>query len=59
MTKKHFEYAAQAVQLYQTEADRDILVNFLVQLFARFAPSFDNGRFRRACVPGANVRARS
>ena len=60
MTKKDYERAATLIQ-----SDRWVQAKvrvFLIDAFATFFthdnPRFDEDRFRAACVPGANVRAR-
>lgn len=62
MTRRDYEHAALVVQ---SEGANDPTTHAkLVDAFARyfrscdFARRFDEARFRRACVPGANVRAR-
>lgn len=61
MTKRDYEAAARIVQDIarkhipeRTEAVEDAFVEF----FAADNNAFDPVRFRRACMPGANVRAR-
>lgn len=72
MTKKDYERAARIVQdTLRTDAriDRlakgpgdalvaEVLQDVFVKLFRGDNPRFDEFRFRRACEPGANVRAR-
>jgi len=60
MTKKDYERAAMVVQ---TRTDhlgiwRDDAVDLFAAFFRDDNPRFDEARFRAACVPGANVRAR-
>lgn len=63
MTKKDYEKAASIAQ--QVGRD-DVLrvgqfgavVDAFVELFVDDNDRFDEMRFRRACVPGANVRSR-
>jgi len=68
MTRKDYEAAARIVQdmragtigglgIY-SRASTDAVETAFAQLFVRDNPRFDEDRFRRACVPGANVRAR-
>ena len=62
MSKKHFEKAAliaQDVGRFGTDGERKAVVEAFVALFRGENGRFDVERFRRACVPGANVRARS
>ena len=42
----------------RTKTHLDLLVTRFVDLFARDNPQFKRDRFERACVPGANVKAR-
>jgi hypothetical protein len=64
MSKKDYERAAKIVQDYGDAADemdsavRWIIADAFVNLFAPDNPLFDAERFRLACVPGANVKAR-
>jgi hypothetical protein len=58
MTKKHFEKAALIAQAAD-EAHRNATINAFVSLFKGSNERFDEERFRRACEPGANVRARA
>ena len=60
MTKKDYERAATMVQRERgiKSAERACLISFLVEFFASDNFRFDAQRFRRACEPGANVRAR-
>lgn len=60
MTKKDYELAAQFCQDKELEFDGpvDAIVDTFAAFFARDNPRFDEARFRAACVPGANVRAR-
>ena len=60
MTKKDYEKAARIAQIVHEEAAEshiDVTEAF-VELFCNDNPAFDEARFRRACVPGAKVRAR-
>lgn len=61
MTKKDYERAATLIQECGdgpgSDGFEDTLETF-VQFFASDNPRFDEARFRAACVPGANVRAR-
>ena len=62
MTKKHYERAALIVQgmqgaVYGGLANKQAEDAF-VRLFAGDNPRFDEARFRAACVPGNNVKAR-
>jgi hypothetical protein len=63
--KRHYEAIAQAMQDAQLnqpeEAKRGVAraVGTLADLFARDNDLFKRDRFERACMPGANVRARS
>lgn len=66
MTKKDYERAATLVQSAHEIAVNDVeracakaMVHAFVLLFADDNPRFDEDRFRRACAPGANVRARA
>lgn len=67
MSKKDYEKAAEIVQnVARTHADVDtetcdalcIVTNAFVKLFVDDNPHFDEDRFRAACIPGANVKAR-
>jgi hypothetical protein len=60
MTKKDYERAARIIQ-YRRSGDKDTdgrLVGTFVTFFMDDNPRFDEVRFRAACVPGANVKAR-
>ncbi len=67
MTKKDYERAARIIQErfeYATVVElsvhlREKAIEVLVELFSGDNPRFDEARFRAACVPGANVKARS
>jgi len=54
MSKKEYERAARLVQMMGEGRTVDLLERF----FAGDNPRFDGERFRAACVPGANVKAR-
>ena len=61
MTKKNYERAATIVQElrargenFQSYATKEAFI----KLFADDNPRFDEARFRAACIPGANVKAR-
>ena len=61
LSKKAYEQAASIAQGYSNGTDelRSNVIQAFVALFKRDGnPRFDEARFRRACVPGANVRAR-
>ncbi len=69
--KRHYEAIATVLQDAKTDPVMvhetgkptrrhwDILVERFADMFARDNDMFDRGRFERACVPGANVRART
>jgi hypothetical protein len=67
--KRHYEAIAQAMQeamRYAQGYDNDLCpggvqcaIDELADLFAKDNGQFDRERFIRACVPGANVRART
>jgi hypothetical protein len=66
--KRHYEAIAQVMQEAMRNAERsnataaqvvDYVTCRLADLFANDNGSFKRDRFVRACVPGANVRARS
>jgi len=66
MTKKDYELAATIAQEADNEAgrrtvsDAELIIEGFVILFKVDGnPNFDEDRFRRACVPGANVKARN
>lgn len=59
--KAHYEALAELMQrlrTYQGDTPLDHLEDLLVELFKE-NPDFKPDRFRRACRPGANVRART
>lgn len=59
MSKKDYERAARLVQvMILTPEVRQGTVDVLERFFAGDNARFDAMRFRAACVPGANVRAR-
>jgi len=51
MTKKHFEWAASYVQAMRVHGvpSTDAIEDAFADLFTRFGPRFDEGRFRAAC----------
>lgn len=60
MSKKEYEKAARIVQRERiTALERAILSSVFVEFFRDDNPRFDEARFRAACEPGANVRART
>lgn len=59
MTKKDYEAAARIVQRISNAHDVYAVKDAFAELFRNDNPKFDEARFRRACVPGANVKARS
>lgn len=68
MSKKDFEKAARIVQGWARDVHPNgvdpfqvaAITEAFIELFRGEADGrFDEDRFRRACVPGANVRARS
>jgi hypothetical protein len=67
--KRHYEAIATAIQearfhalAKETEFTAQDAINAVIKecagAFARDNSAFDRDRFERACVPGANVRAR-
>lgn len=61
MSKKDYEKAATIAQdmRYRGPSQHAASVDAFVALFIGDNPRFSEERFRRACVPGANVKARS
>lgn len=60
MSKKDFEAIARVIQSQPLlSEDRENLAHSFARMLAGQNPRFDYDRFLRACVPGANVRARS
>ena len=63
--KRHYEAIARAMQEAQYNLSEDAkrgidrTIDRLADLFSRDNANFNRDRFERACVPGANVRARS
>jgi hypothetical protein len=67
-SKRHYEAIAQALQEAHAHAPDDrsggaeygvtTAQQYLEDMLARDNAAFKRGRFRAACVPGANVRAR-
>jgi hypothetical protein len=65
--KRHYEAIAAEMQILHqvwsgnpdTEQCVEDVVNTLAHAFKRDNFGFDSERFKRACLPGANVRARS
>lgn len=57
MTKKDYERAAAIVQTIGVDQWR--FVDCFVEFFKGDNPRFDESRFRFACQPGANVKART
>ena len=64
MTKRDYERAATITQEWALSAGEDspdycrAVEEAFVELFADDNPRFDEARFRAACIPGANVKAR-
>lgn len=72
MTKKDFELIAATIQKVRAPEEpehfvnaeafdkmtREIIAGCFADALASQNPRFDRERFLRACVPGANVRAR-
>lgn len=62
MSKKDYESAARIIQTVAADAtavgQRTIVLSAFVNFFRNDNPDFDEARFRRACQPGANVKAR-
>ena len=60
MTKRDYERAATIVQHFNDCGGAKYMggVDWFVELFRDDNPRFDEARFRTACEPGANVRAR-
>ena len=64
MTKKDYERAAEIVQHIPRSYEQDFpgaadtITDVFVEFFCGDNPRFDEPRFRAACVPGANVKAR-
>lgn len=69
MTKKDYERAAWIIQRWAASDDghtphapgdcTNDMISAFVEFFEGDNTRFDAARFRRACVPGANVRART
>jgi len=61
MTKKNYEAAARIVQEVREAhgSEGKVTEDAFVKFFRDDSTRFDAGRFRAACVPGANVGARS
>jgi hypothetical protein len=64
--KRHYEAIAKIMQDLALCADTEdkkrhttLAINMFSEIFAEDNSAFQLGRFERACVPGANVRARS
>jgi hypothetical protein len=58
--KRHYEAIAQAMQdarMHIRAEQMECVVNCLADLFAGDNGQFKRDRFKRACEPGANVRA--
>jgi hypothetical protein len=62
-SKRHYEQIATTMQRAYADmkfpADYDYVVAQLSRTFAQDNSAFKCDRFERACVPGANVRART
>ena len=61
MTKKDYERAATIVQAcanFGTIEETAAVTAAFTRLFESDNPRFDEARFRAACIPGANVKAR-
>lgn len=57
MSRKDYERAALLVQKYGHDGCQ--IDDAFAEFFRNDNPRFDEDRFRRACVPGADVKARS
>ena len=57
MSKKDYEAAARIVRAAD-EGDRAAMFAAFCALFTQDSARFDWLRFKAACIPGANVRAR-
>lgn len=59
MSKKDYEKAATIIQRERSIGDNEkaCLVSTFVEFFSADNPAFNEVRFRKACVPGANVKA--
>ena len=59
MTKRDYEKAATIAQGFVTAHNiRDMVTGAFCSLFRDDNAQFNEARFRTACVPGANVKAR-
>lgn len=61
MSKKDYERAAEIAQRYVQGMEFPRTANVVeafIELFEGDNPAFDEERFRSACSPGANVRAK-
>lgn len=59
VTKKNYEAAARIVQTFPIDNDtREIVIDTYVEFFSNDSPRFNEQRFRTACIPGNNVKAR-
>lgn len=66
--QRHFEAIARMMQDLKAEGETDFATGARLQwgatceamcdLFSQHNPNFDRERFKRACEPGANVKAR-
>lgn len=62
MSKKDYEKAARLAQRIASVEEHDhwrLVVGTFVEFFKDDSERFNEARFRRACVPGANVKART
>ena len=61
MTKKDYERAATIIQELHQENTYDVtpVEEAFCEFFRDDNPRFDEARFRHACTPGANVKART
>jgi hypothetical protein len=61
--KRHYEAIATVMQEAKRRPEKDaqweVILEHLVDMFARDNGQFKRGRFEAACEPGANVRART
>ena len=59
MTKQDYECAARIAQTFAgAEKAGKAVVQAFVELFLNDNSQFDEARFRAACVPGANIKAK-
>lgn len=60
MSKKDYQRAAEIAQDFSPDGrGHEDVTEAFIELFRNDNERFDEARFRAACIPGANIKARS